>query len=124
MKSDLQERAERAAKQFSTARKPVVFEFAGVPKAGKTSTLGALHSFLKRCGFKVEIVAEKASICPIRDKHHFNFNVWTSCSALIQLLERTQNPPRDGEPDILILDRGLFDALSWTLCHGCIKWSA
>jgi predicted NUDIX family phosphoesterase len=113
MKTPLQARAETAAKNFNTARKPIVFEFAGVPKAGKTSTLNALHSFLKRCGFKVEVVIEKASICPIRDKHHFNFNVWTACSTLLQLLERTQIPPRDGEPDILILDRGLFDALGW-----------
>lgn len=113
MKTPLQIRAEKAAQNFNTARKPIVFEFAGVPKAGKTSTLNALHSFLKRCGFQVEVIVEKASICPIRDKHHFNFNVWTACSTLIQLLERTQIPPRDGEPDILILDRGLFDALSW-----------
>lgn len=113
MKTPLQNRAELAAKNFNTARKPIVFEFAGVPKAGKTSTLNALHGFLKRCGFLVEVVVEKASICPIRDKHHFNFNVWTASATLMQLLERTQIPPRDGEPDILILDRGLFDALSW-----------
>lgn len=113
MKKSLQSRAETAARNFDTARKPIVFEFAGVPKAGKTSTLNALHSFLKRCKFRVEVVVEKASICPIRDKHHFNFNVWTACSTLTQLLERTQIPPREGDPDILILDRGLFDALSW-----------
>ena len=39
-KSNLQIRAERAAEQFSDkARKPLVIEFAGVPKAGKTTTL-------------------------------------------------------------------------------------
>jgi len=35
MKTTLQTRAEIAAKNFNTARKPIVFEFAGVPKAGK-----------------------------------------------------------------------------------------
>ena len=36
----LQERAERAAKMFDEkARRPLVIEFAGVPKAGKTTTL-------------------------------------------------------------------------------------
>jgi predicted NUDIX family phosphoesterase/predicted ATPase len=113
MKTELQIRAECAAERFRGARKPVVFEFAGVPKAGKTSTLNALQAFLKRCGFRVEIVVERASVCPIRDKTHSNFNVWTACTTLAQILEKTQNPPRFDDPDILILDRGLFDSLCW-----------
>ena len=113
MKSALQQRAEAAAERFSTARKPVVIEFAGVPKAGKTTTLGQVHAFLKRCGFRVEVVVEHASICPIRDKKHANFNVWTACTTLSQILEKTQIPSRPGDPDVLILDRGLFDAVNW-----------
>jgi hypothetical protein len=113
MKSELQIRAEKAAEKFENARKPVVFEFAGVPKAGKTSTLSALQAFLKRCGFRVEVIVERASVCPIRDKKHANFNIWTACTTLAQILEKTQNPPRPDDPDILILDRGLFDAICW-----------
>ena len=113
MKSTLQQRAEAAAKRFRTARKPEVIEFAGVPKAGKTTTLGQVHAFLKRCGFRVEVVVEHASICPIRDKKHANFNVWTACTTLAQILERTQIPSRPDDPDVLILDRGLFDAVNW-----------
>jgi predicted NUDIX family phosphoesterase len=113
MKSSLQIRAESAVEKFDNARKPVVFEFAGVPKAGKTSTLNALQAFLKRCGFRVEVVVERASICPIRDKKHSNFNVWTACTTLAQILEKTQNPPRPDDPHILILDRGLFDSICW-----------
>ncbi len=113
-KSELQSRAEDLAESFRTrGRKPIVIEFAGVPKAGKTTTLGQLHAFLKRCGFHVEVVIERASICPIRDKKHFNFNVWTACTTLAQILEKTQNPPRPDDPDILILDRGLFDSITW-----------
>ena len=56
---------------------------------------------------------EHASICPIRDKKHANFNVWTACTTLSQILEKTQIPSRPGDPDILILDRGLFDAVNW-----------
>lgn len=114
MKSDLQIRAERAAERFAeTARKPIVIEFAGVPKAGKTTTLGQLQSFLKRCGFRVEVVIERASVCPVRDKKHSNFNVWTACTTLAQILEKTQDPPRIDDPHVLILDRGLFDSISW-----------
>lgn len=113
MKSDLQERAEAARARFDGARKPVVLEFAGVPKAGKTTTLNQIHAFLKRCGFRVEVVVERASVCPIRDKKHANFNVWTACTTLSQILQKTQTPARPDDPDILILDRGLFDAVCW-----------
>lgn len=113
-KSDLQLRAEVAEAKFrQKARRPIVIEFAGMPKAGKTTTLNTIHGFLKRCGFKVETVVERASVCPIRDKKHFNFNVWTACTSLTQILEKTQDPPSPNDPDILVLDRGIFDALCW-----------
>lgn len=113
VKSDLQRRAEAARARFSGARKPIVLELAGVPKAGKTTTLNQIRAFLKRCGFRVEIVVERAAVCPIRDKKHPNFNVWTACATLSQVLEKTQAQPRPDDPDILILDRGLFDAVCW-----------
>ena len=83
MKTDFQDRAEKAAERMHSARRPIVFEFAGVPKAGKTSTLNALQLFLKRCGFRVEVVVESASISPIRDKTDFNFNVWIARARLL-----------------------------------------
>ncbi len=111
-KSNLQKRAEKAAEMFpDTARNPIVVEFAGVPKAGKTTTIAQIQAFLKRCGFKVEVVIERASICPIKDKKHVNFNIWTACTTLAQILEKTQTPPRPDDPQILILDRGIFDSL-------------
>jgi len=113
MKTELQIRAEDAAERFHGARKPVIFEFAGVPKAGKTSTSNALQTFLRRCGFRVEIVNERASPSPFRDQTRSNFNVWAGCTTLAQILEKTQNPPGFDDPDILILDQGLFDALCW-----------
>lgn len=114
MKSELQTRAERAAERFAiTARKPIVIEFAGVPKAGKTTTLTQVQAFLKRCGFRTAVVVERASVCPIRDKKHANFNIWTACTTLAQILEKTQDPPRGDDPQILILDRGIFDSICW-----------
>lgn len=113
-KSALQTRAEKVAASFQkSARRPIVIEFAGVPKAGKTSTISQLYSFLKRCGFKTEVVVERASVCPIKDKKHVNFNVWTACTTLAQILEKTQTPPRPDDPQILILDRGIFDSICW-----------
>ena len=112
--TDLFQRTKIAAEEYrKTARKPIVIEFAGVPKAGKTSNLEQVLSFFKRCGFSVESVAEQAAICPVRDKKHPNFNIWTACTTLAQLLEKTQAPPRKGDPDILFVDRGIFDAICW-----------
>jgi len=114
MKSVLQQRAEAAASRFrEQARRPVVIEFAGLPKAGKTTAVNTIYSFLKRCGFSVKVVVERASVCPIRDKRHATFNIWTASTTLAQLLEYTQDPPKPDDPDILILDRGIFDSICW-----------
>jgi hypothetical protein len=114
MKSSLQERAETAAAKFRiAARSPIIIEFAGVPKAGKITTLNHIQAFLRRSGFRVDAVVERASVCPIRDKKHSNFNVWTACTTLAQVLDKTQIPPRADDPDILILDRGIFDSIWW-----------
>lgn len=111
---DLILRARDASTRFENqARKPIVIEFAGCPKAGKTSTIGQVVAFFKRTGFKIEVVIERASVCPIRDKKHANFNVWTGCTTLANLLEKTQEPPSPDAPQILILDRGLFDSICW-----------
>jgi hypothetical protein len=113
-KTRLQLRAEKCAERFKArSRRPIVIEFAGLPKAGKTTTLGQVQAFLKRCGFRVEVVVERASVCPIRDKKHANFNVWTACTTLAQVLQHTQTPGRPEDPDVLILDRGLFDSICW-----------
>ena len=117
----LESRATAAAERFHTARRPVVLEFAGVPKAGKTTAVTQVERFLKRCGFRVRTVVERASVCPIRDKKLAAFNVWTACTTLAQVLEQTQPPPKPGDRngigagdiDVLFLDRGLFDAVNW-----------
>ena len=120
--ANLQERAERAASMFAeTSLKPLVIEFAGVPKAGKTTTLTHVQTFLKRCGFRTDVVVERASVCPIRDKKHANFNVWTACTTLAQVLEKTQDPPKPDDPHILFLDRGLFDSICWMRMMGQIS---
>ncbi len=49
----------------------------------------------------------------MKDKGHYNFNIWTACATLVELLEKTQNVSLGTGPDVLILDRGLFDALVW-----------
>src|SRR6184192_2788516 len=100
--SQLRQRAESIRERFDDkARRPVVIEFAGMPKAGKTSIVNEINRFLKRCGFRTKLIVEKASICPIRDKKDAAFNVWTLCQTLAELLADTQSPPSANDPEIV-----------------------
>lgn len=92
-------------------KRPIVIEFSGSPKAGKTSCINSLELFLKRNGFSVKIVQERASICPVSDKQSPMFNLWTACMTLGGLIGTLED--KKNQVDVLILDRGIFDALCW-----------
>lgn len=98
-------------------RRPIVIEFCGSPKSGKTSCINSLNIFLKRNGYKTIILTERASVCPISNKHDPIFNVWT-CTSSINEINKTIDANRfnrggDEDIDIIICDRGIFDALCW-----------
>lgn len=97
-------------KRSSIPRKPIVIEFCGSPKSGKSSCINSLSLFLRRNRFKVKVLTERASICPITNKFDSNFNIWTACSAITELAEVLSS---NIKYDIIILDRGIFDALCW-----------
>lgn len=92
-------------------RRPIVIEFAGSPKSGKTSALNSLDIFLRRNGFRTKVLTERASVCPIPNKFDPIFNVWTGCAALNQLMDTLAN--NAFRLDVIIMDRGFFDALCW-----------
>lgn len=92
-------------------KRPIVIEFSGSPKAGKTSCINSLELFLKRNGFTVNVVQERASVCPVSDKQSPMFNLWTACMSLAGLIGTLEN--KKNQVDVLILDRGIFDALCW-----------
>jgi thymidylate kinase len=90
------------------ARRPYIVELAGTPKAGKTTALHVLHRFLKDCGYQVHEMRERAADCPVAMKGHFFFNTWTTTTMLASMIESLES-----EADVLLLDRGVFDALVW-----------
>ena len=98
-------------KNESIPRRPIVVEFCGSPKSGKSTCINSLDLFLRRNNFRTRVLTERASVCPIRDKHDANFNIWTACSAIAELAEILSNSAKDY--DVVILDRGIFDALCW-----------
>lgn len=98
-------------KETHRKRRPIIIEFSGSPKAGKTSCINSLKQFLKRNGFEVEVIQERASICPVSDKQSPMFNIWTSCMSLAGLIGIVED--KKSTCDVIILDRGVFDALCW-----------
>lgn len=90
------------------APRAFVIEFAGTPKSGKSTTVEAVRHFFSRHGFRVHVLSERAEVCPIPMKGHLFFNTWCAASMLAQFLANVET-----ETDIVIVDRGLFDALVW-----------
>ena len=105
---ELERRASELAKLLPFAPRAFVIEFAGTPKAGKSTSVEAIRHFFSRQGFTVHILVERASVCPIPMKGHLFFNTWCAATMLAELLANV-----DTETDIIIVDRGLFDALVW-----------
>jgi len=94
--------------QVSLARRPLFIEFSGTPKSGKTTAVESLRLFLRRAGFTVHVLTERASVCPLTRKNNLPFNIWTGCSTLVQILEALERSEH-----VVIIDRGIFDSLIW-----------
>ncbi len=88
--------------------KTKIIEIFGLPKTGKSTIINAVKKHLKNSGYKVDVIKERASICPIKDKLDPNFNYWTSVSLMKEYIEAN-----DRDLDFIIADRGIFDALVW-----------
>lgn len=90
------------------ASRAFVIEFAGTPKSGKSTSVEAIRHFFSRQDFQVHVLIERASVCPIPMKGHLFFNTWCAATMLAELIANV-----DTETDIIIVDRGIFDALVW-----------
>jgi hypothetical protein len=91
---------------------PVVAEFAGSPKSGKSTTIDIVSHLYKRVGFSVYAPSEgasKRSPYALR-KELVAFNSWTMNYAISELLVSYHAVDR---PDLILLDRGPFDSLAW-----------
>lgn len=111
----LQEEAERIRSCRSNTTdlaSPIVIEFAGSPKSGKSTTIDIVSHFFKRLGFRVWAPTEGASKrTPYQLKQDLvAFNSWSLNYAISEILLAFHNV----EPhDLVILDRGPFDSLAW-----------
>lgn len=99
------ERAERG--------RPLIVEFAGTPKSGKSTSIDIVHHFFRRHGFKVFAPTEgvsKRTPRRLKEEDLLFYNVWSACYALSHLLESTYHSE---SYDIVIMDRGIFDVCAW-----------
>jgi predicted NUDIX family phosphoesterase/predicted ATPase len=92
----------------SQARRAFVVELTGTPKAGKSTSVATLQTFFREAGYQVHLLKERAADCPLPMKGQFFFNAWTTATMLAEVLETHET-----SVDLLILDRGFFDALVW-----------
>lgn len=92
-----------------TKKRPLIIEFTGSPKSGKTTAINSLSLFFRRNNIPSYVIAEGASICPIPNKKFPEFNIWTGCTSLTELLRCKY----DKKNSVIILDRGIFDSLIW-----------
>ena len=90
------------------ASRAFVIEFAGTPKSGKSTSVEAIRHFFSRQDYRVHVLVERASVCPIPMKGHLFFNTWCATTMLAELIANF-----DTETDVIIVDRGIFDALVW-----------
>lgn len=97
-------------------RKTYVIEFTGTPRTGKTSLINNLYDFFKKQGFDIIVLEEfttskkyKKEIYPLlKDKYKNIVNTEIPKYVLKQLNDALSN-----KPDIIIVDRSLFDRLIW-----------
>ena len=93
-------------------KRPIFIEFSGTPKSGKSTCIDIVSHFFRRINYRVLSPSEGASR---RTPHHLRadlvaFNTWSASYALTLILESLYDPYKY---QLVILDRGLFDALAW-----------
>jgi thymidylate kinase len=90
--------------------KPIFMELAGLPAAGKTTTAELLREKLTHLGLRTVVIPEQAARSPlVKLKRNWRFNAWTLCMVVADIVALTQ----ESESDVVIVDRGLVDALCW-----------
>ena len=89
--------------------RPLTIEFTGLPNAGKTTLIHNLQKSLSTKGFSVKIMQEDAELVPSEiPKLTWIRNVWITFGQLQTLLECNYS-----NSDVILLDRGYYDALFW-----------
>lgn len=90
------------------AERPIIIEVTGTPNAGKSPAITLLSRLLRRFNFKIKTIYESASRCRLPEKYSPEFDCWTACETIRQILENLYS-----QHNLIICERGLFDAICW-----------
>lgn len=82
------------------------FEFSGLPKAGKTTTVECIRHFYKRLGINIQTFSGHDRNIGIDKAYSRELNIVLACNAVIYI---TKNSISNSTPTIFLLDRGIFD---------------
>jgi predicted NUDIX family phosphoesterase len=93
-------------------KKPVVVEFAGMPRSGKSTTIEQVDHFFRKKGYRTRVIHEDMAAVPITEKFNPVFNLFTANKLLNELLKL-----KTSDMDLVLIDRGLFDKLCWFNWH-------
>lgn len=89
--------------------RPFLIEFTGSPSSGKTTCITELDKFLRRQGFQVLRPQEGAEVIRHIPRTTPEYNIRTALYALQMIMDYSHGHAYD----IVIFDRGLFDAYVW-----------
>ncbi len=97
------------------------FEFSGMPKSGKTTTIESIRHFYKRLGFKVKNFSGHDRRIDIDKSYPRELNIVLASRAVEYIVAHSV---RNQEPTIYFMDRGIFDRsvfIDMELRHGNIS---
>lgn len=93
-------------------RRDFFFEFAGMPKSGKTTTLDVVVHFLKRKEYRVEEYHGGGRYSPIDKSAIASLNIYLACKAMEFIVTSAEKEKVYSR--VFIMDRGLFDRMLFT----------
>lgn len=95
-------------------KRDFIFEFAGMPKSGKTTVLRIIMSFLKANGYSVSEYEFHGGghYAPIDKKDIGSLNLFLAANAIEALMVFSAGEKK--YPRVFFLDRGIFDRCIWT----------
>lgn len=88
---------------------PIIIEFLGTPKSGKTTLVTSLENLFNRNGVAVDKKRETAEYNPIQDKTIEEYNIWM----IMELMKNISEDVSSKDPKVIIYDRGALDRIPW-----------
>lgn len=90
-------------------KKPIIIEFLGLPKSGKTTIIAKVEQFFRRCSFITLCPQEGAERIRTVPRKSYLYNIRTGIYALSRVFDAYHTL----DYDLVILHRGLYDAYVW-----------